>query len=86
MDLNERVGLFRDMVACCHNLYLWVYNAEYELLESNCPDVELIQNLLQMGGSREFLSQYAERHTKPLIMSNGVGLMWIAVPGPVEEG
>ena len=55
MGLEERVALFRDMVLSCHNLYLWIYTADCELIESNCPDTELVRNLFQLGDSRQIL-------------------------------
>lgn len=80
MDINERLALFRGMVLCCHNLYLWHYDSELTLLESNCPDAELIGRLMLTGDKRELLLRYAEGHRKPIVMSNDLRLMWVAVP------
>ena len=80
MELENRLALFREMILCCHNFYLWVYDLELDLLESNCPEIELVQNLFRMGDGRQTLLNYAREHAKPIIMSNPFGLMWIAVP------
>ena len=85
MNVEERISLFRDMVGCCHNFYLWVYNGSMDLLGSNCPDQENVRNLLTMTQSRESLAEYAKSNTKPILMTNALGLMWVAVPN-LREG
>ena len=36
--IEQRLALFRDMIGCCHALYLWKYDWEMNLLESNCSE------------------------------------------------
>lgn len=86
MELENRLALFRGMVQCCHNLYFWVYDLELRLLESDCPDVEMVQHMLRMGDSRETLLAFAPENDKPIIMTNSFGLMWIAIPRHFEDG
>ena len=45
MEREERIALFCDMVMCCHDLYLWEYDGEMNLLQSSCPEVKLINPL-----------------------------------------
>ena len=59
MELENRLALFREMVLCCHTLYFWTYDLELNLLDSNCPDVEMVQNIFHMGDGRETLLAYA---------------------------
>lgn len=86
MELKDRLALFQEMVLCCHNLYFWTYDLELNLLETNCPDVEMVQHMFHMGDGREVLLAYAEEHRKPIIMSNAFGLMWIAIPQHADNG
>ena len=85
MELENRLALFREMVLCCHTLYFWTYDLELNLLDSSCPDVEMVQNIFHMGDGRETLLAYAREHSKPIIMSNMFGLMWIAIPQHTEN-
>lgn len=80
MQLRDRLDLFQDMVQCCHNLYLWEYDRELVLIRSNCPAETTVRHLFSMGGARNMLLDYAARHSKPIIMTNALGLMWAAIP------
>lgn len=80
MEIDDRITLFRDMVACCHNLYLWVYDSSFYLISSNCPEHNAIDGLFVMSCRKgEFEQQLWEQDT-PIILSNEIGLMWIMVP------
>lgn len=80
MELRDRLDLFQDMVQCCHNLYLWEYDRELVLIRSNCPFEATVRNLFSLGGAREILLSYTARHSKPIVMTNALGMMWAAVP------
>lgn len=44
MEGNEiKLMLFQEIVCCCHNFYLWTFDEELHLIQSNCPDNELLQ-------------------------------------------
>ena len=86
MELENRLILFREMVQCCHNLYFWTYDMDMKLLESNCSDVEMIRNMFHMGDGRETLLAYAQENSKPIIMTNTFGLMWVAIPHRFDNG
>ncbi len=80
MELRDRLDLFQDMVQCCHNLYLWEYDRELVLIRSNCPFESTARNLFSLGGARELLLDYTARHSKPIVMTNALGMMWAALP------
>ncbi len=80
MELRERLDLFQDMVQSCHNLYLWEYDRELVLIRSNCPLESTLHNLFLLRGAREFLLDYAMQHSKPIIMTSALGMMWAAIP------
>ena len=79
MELRDRLDLFQDMVQSCHKLYLWEYDRELSLIRSNCPFERTVRNLFAMGGARETLLGYAGLHSRPILMSNALGMMWAAV-------
>ncbi len=86
MELRDRLDLFQELIGCCHNLYLWAYDREMTLIRSNCPDELTVRNLFSLGGAREVLLTYAVEHTKPIIMTNRLGMMWSAVPERLDDG
>lgn len=80
METETRLSLFRDMISCCHNLYLWTYDSAFHLITSNCPEQTIIDNLFVMNRSRDdFIRQITEQDT-PVIYTNEMGLMWVMTP------
>lgn len=80
METETRLSLFRDMISCCHNLYLWTYDSAFHLITSNCPEQTIIDNLFVMNRSRDdFIRQIAEQDT-PVIYTNEMGLMLVMTP------
>lgn len=81
MYIEQRLSLFRDMIGCCHALYLWKYDHEQNLLESNCPEESLLNSLLSLSKQWDSLVDHMSDERGPRILSNDMGLMWITVPG-----
>lgn len=86
LHIEQRLSLFRDMIGCCHNLYLWSYSSEMELLESNCPEDSILNELFVSSKQLEELPQVLISRNHPALMSNDLGLMWIAAPAITENG
>lgn len=80
MNSDTRLAVFQDLVGCCHDLYLWTYDRSMCLLSSNCPDEETVANLLLFGNHNETLIDFGKNHRKPVIMTDAMGLMWLASP------
>lgn len=85
MDTAERIALFRDIVNCCHNLYLWSYDADCRLLSSNCPQEILIHQMFTMSEQYRIITDYAKLHRKPGILTNDIGLIWVVFPEWEQE-
>lgn len=81
LHIEQRLALFRDMIGCCHNLYLWSYGQDMELVESNCPEEAILNELFVSSKQAEELPRTWAGIKDPVIMSNELGLMWISVPG-----
>ena len=78
LHIEQRLSLFRDMIGCCHNLYLWTYNAQMELLESNCPEDRILNELFISSKQLDELPQVLVSRNYPVLMSNNLGpcLSW----------
>ena len=85
MTREDRITAFREMVLCCHNLYLWTFTEHLGLIDSSCPEQELVQSLFAIRQSRDELLAYAGDHREPLLITNPMGLMWVAIPA-LREG
>jgi AraC-like DNA-binding protein len=77
LHIEQRLDLFQDMIGCCHNLYLWRYNAQMELLQSNCPEEHILNELFLLSSQMADLTQLLDSQDHPALMSNNLGLMWI---------
>ncbi|MBR1757747.1 MAG: helix-turn-helix domain-containing protein [Lachnospiraceae bacterium] len=86
MDTENKVTWLGEMILCCHKLYLTTYNEEMELIYSNCPEEEIFTNLLLLGDTRSRLEEYVQTHTHPVILSNELGLMWLAAAEQTTSG
>lgn len=85
MHIEQRLSLFRDMIHCCHNLYLWSYAPNMTLAESNCPEKDILNELFVSSKHTEELPQALSIHNYPVLMSNELELMWISVPCALES-
>lgn len=80
MDVEYHLRFFRNLIGCCHNLYVWTYDDKLQLLDSNCPEQTLLNGLLSVGDHQKVLLSFAEEHHKPIILTNSMGLMWVGAP------
>lgn len=80
MTTDIRLAVFQELVACCHNLYLWTYDSTMHLLSSSCPDAENVVRFIQFDSINGTLLDFVKNHTKPVIMTDTIGLMWLCSP------
>lgn len=80
MDIETSLALFRDMVSCCHDLYLWTYDSGFHLISSNCPEQITVNDLFIMSHRREEFDKQITASRTPIIFTNEIGLMWVMVP------
>ena len=86
MDIEARLELFRNMIGCCHELYYWDFDGFMELRYTNCPYEITAASLFNLGRDRNIILAAAEKHVKPIIVSNDLGLSWVAVSERDEDG
>lgn len=80
MDTETSLSLFRDMISCCHDLYLWSYDSGFHLISSNCPEQDVVNTLFMMSHRRKEFDNQITAHNTPIIFTNEIGLMWVMVP------
>lgn len=80
MNTEASLALFRDMVSCCHDLYLWTYDSGFHLISSNCPEQDTVNDLFMMSHRREAFDQQITAGNTPIIFTNEIGLMWVMAP------
>lgn len=84
-QVQQRLQLFQELLHCCHNLYLWHYDENLKLLDTDCPNRELLDSLFMLSGISEKLSIQIQTGTEPSLLTNEMGLMWAASPWREED-
>lgn len=85
MNTEERLKLFQEMVLCCHSLFFWVFDPQLKLIECNCSDGDALNAIFTEESQQQLLTDYVRSHRKPILMTNAIGTVWIALPR-WEEG
>lgn len=80
ISLQNRITFFSELLTCSHNILYWCYDPELELLNADTPETPVYDALLAINGCKDYLKSWLEENTKPLILSDAMGLMWAAVP------
>jgi len=80
ISLQNRITFFSELLTCSHNILYWCYDPELEFLNADTPEAPVYDALLSINGCKEYLRSWLEGNTKPLILSDALGLMRAAVP------
>lgn len=78
MDVAQNMELFKELVRCSGDLYTWCYDPEGNLLESNCPEEDLLANAFSILGCKDRMLTHWKDNSIPLTLGSGLGLMWSA--------
>ncbi len=76
--VDSRLALFSEMVLCSHDIHFWTYDANMQLLYSNCPDEMVYNAFFVLNKNHDYILEHKDEYDEPLILSNTIGLVWIA--------
>lgn len=79
MPDQNNLALFRELITCGDELYSWQYNDQLVLLDSNCPQKELLDTIFRRCEFQPRLLTQARASSVPLMLSISLGLVWVAV-------
>lgn len=77
MDIEEKIGLFSEMLLCGNEIYLWEYNAKGEFLKTNCPNENIFETAFIHFGCKDLMLEKASKRISPMMLSSSVGLTWL---------
>ncbi len=75
--ISERLSFFQELISCTFNFYLWEYDKDMKLLQSNCPDEKAFETIFSMMNIRSYLLSYAKKDGLPVVFSNDLDMTWI---------
>ncbi len=76
MDVLQNMSLFKELVRCGSDIYTWCYDTNGYLLESNCPEQELLATAFSFLGCKERMLDYWRESSYPVTLGSGLGLVW----------
>ena len=76
--VEKKLEWFCEIMTCSNNLYLWTFDSEMKLMNSNCPEEQILHSLFLRNNNDNYILKYAKNHEVPLILSDAMGLIWIA--------
>ena len=76
MDTNHNMKLLAELLQCGSSVYTWCYDADGNLLGSNCPDETFLASAFDLFGCREGMLAYSRHYRRPLILGTALGVLW----------
>lgn len=77
MEQQDRLMLFRELLACDQTLYYWCFDGEGQLMASSCREETVFLPLFRYSGCLDYA--LAAQVEEPMILSNAAGMAWAAV-------
>lgn len=78
MDAAQNMGLFRELLQCGDDIYTWCYDAGGNLLETNCPNEEVLATAFSVLGCLEKMLAHWRDCSDPITLGSSMALMWNA--------
>ncbi len=79
-ETENKLALFGEMVGCCHDLYLWSYDGDLRLLNTNCPNAEPVNELFALCSGDGILREKLCENDQPLLYTGPAGILWLLFP------
>lgn len=76
MDIGQNLALFQELLCCGGNVYIWCYDAEGQLLSSNCPDQTLFGQAFSFLGCKERALELGRSGGCAQVVGTSLGLLW----------
>lgn len=85
LSLDERIACLQELLGCVGTIFRWVYDAQGTLLDTDC-DEPILDALFSTADCMEYMLEYGQDHSAPLVLSIPYGLMWCAAFEPADDG
>lgn len=85
-NAERNLRLFRELLTCAHNVYFWSFDIRLENIYTNCPHAKALRAIFRMNQTQVDLLLTMAHQEYPVVLSDGLGLTWIADYEPDSEG
>lgn len=76
MDIEQNLALFQELLCCGNSIYTWRYDADGNLLSSNCPEESLFGKAFSLLGCLKKALQLGKDGSQPQVVGTAMGLIW----------
>lgn len=73
MTREDSLSLYQELIHCGINLCFWTYDINWDLIKTNSSNKEILDLFFHLN-----LPAFPEDTSRPLVLTNPVGLLWIA--------
>lgn len=77
-EIDRNLALLAELLSCGSQVYIWSYDANGQLLSTNCQDA-ILHTIFEKIGASRYMIEYGASNTAPLLLGAPMGLMWCAV-------
>lgn len=81
---HQNLQFLQDTFFYTQQICSWVLATDMQILYSNCPEQDFFYNLFLMSSCRKAVETHFSDSHLPLIVSDQMGFVWIAVSGSSE--
>jgi len=71
------INLFKELITCDNNIYYWKYNANQELITTNCPNL-LLHKIFKESNTFSAVLNHPGHTNHPAVLSGEYGIQWCA--------
>jgi len=75
-SLEQNIALFRELARCGTEIPLWRYDANGQLLSSDCPNESVFSTAFSMFGARDKMLAHAKTQQNPVWLGTALGMTW----------
>ncbi len=76
-EVTNRIGLFQEMLSCCHKLLLCSYDTTFYRIGAESEDEKIADDLFSLSREGIDLASNVYEETTPLLFSSQVGMHWL---------
>ena len=74
----DSILFLQELLKCGTNIPIWHYDTDGHLLETNSEHL-VLDKILGFIGGIDYMLEYTQKNTKPLVLVSDMGLQWCAV-------
>lgn len=76
MEVFQNMTLLSELLQCGSDVFTWCYDADGNLLKSNCPEETFLASVFDLFGCKQQMLQHGTTHDTPITLGTALGILW----------